>query len=107
MRTACTPRSPAPAKGYPTLAFVSSFVGSEVKSSIGKYGAEEIMSKCCASMAMRTTRERRVAAGGFLYLVVSILLPAPLIAGAPTEQIRATVDRVLAIVRNSELKAAG
>ena len=65
------------------------------------------MSKIRARMVIGITRERRVAAVGFLYLLFCILLPAPSIAGAPTEQVRATVDRVLAIVKNSDLKAAG
>jgi phospholipid transport system substrate-binding protein len=48
-------------------------------------------------------RRRRVAAAGLLFLFC-ILLPAPSRAGGPTEQVRATVDKVLTIVRNPNLK---
>jgi len=38
---------------------------------------------------------------GLLSLCFSILMPLPLRAGGPTEQVRGTVDQVLAIVRSS------
>jgi phospholipid transport system substrate-binding protein len=49
-------------------------------------------------------RQRKIVAVGFLFLFFCILLPSPLRAGAPTEQVRATVDKVLTIVRNPNLK---
>jgi phospholipid transport system substrate-binding protein len=67
------------------------------KSSVG------IMSLFRASTAKRMIRRHRVAAVGLLFLFC-ILLPAPSRAGGPTEQVRATVDKVLTIVRNPNLK---
>jgi phospholipid transport system substrate-binding protein len=49
-------------------------------------------------------RQSRVAAIGPLFLFFCILLPAPSRGGGPTEQVRATVDKVLIIVRNPNLK---
>jgi len=63
------------------------------------------MSLLIANKATRMIRCGRVAAVGFLYLCFSILLPAPLRAGGPTEQVRATVDKELVIVRNPDLKS--
>jgi phospholipid transport system substrate-binding protein len=40
-----------------------------------------------------------------LFVLNFYLTPSPLIAGEPTEQIRATVDRVLAILRDPNLKS--
>jgi phospholipid transport system substrate-binding protein len=66
---------------------------------------EEIMSKFSASTVIKMIQQRRVATVGGLFLLCCILLPSsPLRAGAPTEQVRATVDKVLAIVRNPNLK---
>jgi phospholipid transport system substrate-binding protein len=42
---------------------------------------------------------------GFLFLFFCILLPAPSRAGSPTEQVRATVDKVLTIVRSPNPKS--
>ena len=41
-----------------------------------------------------------------LFLLFSLLLPLPSRAGGPTEQVRATVERVLTIVRNPGLKTS-
>ena len=62
------------------------------------------MSKFSASAAIKMIQQRRVAAVGVLFLFFCILLPSPSRAGAPTEQVRATVDKVLTIVRNPNLK---
>ena len=60
------------------------------------------MSLLIANKAPRMIRWSRVAAAvGLSYLFFSILLPAPLRAGGPTEQVRSTVDKVLTIVRSS------
>ena len=59
------------------------------------------MSKFSASTAIRMIRQRGVAVVGLLFLFFCILLPAPSRAGGPTEQMRTTLDKVLAIVRNS------
>ena len=63
------------------------------------------MSKFSASTVIKMIQQRRVATVGGLFLLCCILLPSsPLRAGAPTEQVRATVDKVLAIVKNPNLK---
>ena len=59
------------------------------------------MPQFSASMAIRMVRQRRAVAVGLLLLFFCILLPAPSRAGGPTEQMRTTLDKVLAIVRNS------
>ena len=46
-----------------------------------------------------------VAIVGLLFLLSYLLLPVTSTAGGPTEQVRATVDRVLAIVRNPNAKS--
>jgi len=53
-----------------------------------------------ASTAIRMIRQRRVVAVGLLCLFFCILMPAPSRAGGPTEQVRATLDKVLIITRN-------
>jgi phospholipid transport system substrate-binding protein len=63
------------------------------------------MSLLIANKATRMIRWSRVAAVGLLFLFFCILLPAPSRAGSPTEQVRATVDKVLTIVRNPNLKS--
>ena len=68
---------------------------------------KKIISPSNASTAIKTIRLGRIAAVGLLWLFFSILLPAPSRAGSPTEQVRATVDKVLTIVRNPDLKPAG
>jgi phospholipid transport system substrate-binding protein len=77
---------------------------SDVCGSIRKNPLEKIMSQFNASMAIKMIRRRRVVAVGLLFLFC-ILLPAPSRAGSPTEQVRATVDKVLTIVRNPNLKS--
>jgi phospholipid transport system substrate-binding protein len=59
------------------------------------------MPEFSASMAIKMLWQRGVAAVGLLLLVFCMLLPAPSRAGGPTEQMRTTLDKVLAIVRNS------
>jgi phospholipid transport system substrate-binding protein len=46
-----------------------------------------------------------VAIVGLLFLLSYLLLPVTSTAGGPTEQVRATVDRVLDIVRNPNAKS--
>ena len=58
------------------------------------------MTKFSASTAIRMILQRRVVAVGLLYLFFCILLPAPSQAGGPTDQVRATLDKVLIITRN-------
>jgi phospholipid transport system substrate-binding protein len=58
------------------------------------------MTKVSVSTAIRMIMQRRVAAVGLLGLFFCILLPAPSRAGGPTEQVRATLDKVLLITRN-------
>jgi phospholipid transport system substrate-binding protein len=58
------------------------------------------MTKVGVSTAIRMIMQRRAAAVGLLYLFFCILLPAPSRAGGPTEQVRATLDKVLLITRN-------
>ena len=58
------------------------------------------MIKFSASTGIRMILQRRVVAVGLLYLFFCILLPAPSRAGGPTEQVRATLDKVLIITGN-------
>lgn len=53
-----------------------------------------------ANTAIGMIWRRRVVALGLLYLFFCILMPAPSRAGGPTEQVRATLDKVLIITRN-------
>ena len=50
------------------------------------------------------TKLDRVAAVGLSFVFFCILLPSLSRAGGPTEQVRATVDKVLTVVRNPNLK---
>jgi phospholipid transport system substrate-binding protein len=65
---------------------------------------EEIMSLLIANKTTRMIRWSTVAAVGLLFLFC-VLLPAPSRAGSPTEQVRATVDKVLTIVRSPKPKS--
>jgi phospholipid transport system substrate-binding protein len=65
------------------------------------------MSQFSAIMAIRMVRQPGVAAVGLLFLFFCILMPAPSRAGGPTEQMRTTLDKVLAIVRNSNSNSEG
>ncbi|MGH7768324.1 MAG: ABC transporter substrate-binding protein, partial [Candidatus Binatia bacterium] len=65
----------------------------------------EIMRKPAGRMPT-TTFQTGVVVVSVLVWLFSLLLPLPSRAGAPTEQIRATVERVLTIVRNPGLKTA-
>ena len=64
------------------------------------------MSSFNASAVIKMIRERRVAAVFLSSLFLCILLPSLSRAGGPTDQVRATVDKVLTIVRNPNLKPA-
>jgi phospholipid transport system substrate-binding protein len=66
---------------------------------------EEIMSLLIANKATRMIRWSRLATVGLLYLFFCIVLPVPSRAGSPTEQVRATVDQVLTIVRSPNPKS--
>jgi phospholipid transport system substrate-binding protein len=50
--------------------------------------------------------QARVMAVSLLFLLPCLLLPSPSRADSPTQQVQATVEKVLAIVRNSNLKLA-
>ena len=63
------------------------------------------MRKYATGKATKITRQGGVAAVGLLFFLFCILPPAPSRAGDPTEQVRATVDQVIAIVRNPKLKS--
>ena len=52
-------------------------------------------------MNTKLIRLRWVAVIGIFYLLV----PLPLSAGAPTDQLRTTVDKVLSILKNPELRS--
>jgi phospholipid transport system substrate-binding protein len=65
------------------------------------------MSQFSAIMAIRMVRQRGVAAVALLLLVFCIVLPEPSRAGGPTEQMRTTLNKVLAIVRNSNSNSEG
>lgn len=47
----------------------------------------------------------KTSAGSLFFLLLCLLTPFPLIAGAPTDQIRASVDKVLAILNNPRFKS--
>jgi phospholipid transport system substrate-binding protein len=64
------------------------------------------MPQLSASTAIRMVRQCGVAAVGLLLSFFCILLPAPSRAGGPTEQMRTTLDKVLAIVRDSNSNSA-
>jgi phospholipid transport system substrate-binding protein len=51
--------------------------------------------------------EARVAGVCLVVLLSCLLLPVPSRADSPTEQVRATVDKVLILVRDSSRKSAG
>lgn len=42
---------------------------------------------------------------GFIFFLSSVIVPVPLMAGEPTEKIRETTDKILAIVSDQALKA--
>ena len=42
---------------------------------------------------------------GFVFFLSSVIVPVPLMAGEPTEKIRETTDKILAIVSDQALKA--
>jgi phospholipid transport system substrate-binding protein len=52
-----------------------------------------------------TIIEVRIAGVCLVFLLSCLLLPAPSRADSPTEQVRATVDKVLTILRSSNLKS--
>ena len=57
----------------------------------------------------KATKITEVRAAGMclVFLLSCLLLPLPARADSPTEQVRATVDKVLAIVRNPSRKSEG
>jgi len=57
----------------------------------------------------KATKITEVRAAGMclVFLLSCLLLPLPARADSPTEQVRATVDKVLAIVRNPRRKSEG
>ena len=64
------------------------------------------MREAVLSKATKVT-EVRIAGVCLVFLLSSLLLPAPSTADSPTEQVRGTVDKVLAIIRNPTVKSAG
>jgi phospholipid transport system substrate-binding protein len=52
-----------------------------------------------------TTFQTGVVVVSLLFLLFSLLLPLPSTAGGPTDQVRATVEKVIAVVRNPGLKS--
>jgi len=55
--------------------------------------------------ATKMILQARIAVLSLLFLLVPVLLPSPSGAVSPTEQVRATVEKVLTIVRNPNLKS--
>ena len=64
------------------------------------------MRECVLNKTTKIT-EAGVAGVCLVVLLSCLLLPAPSRADSPTEQVRATVDRVLILVRDSSRKSAG
>jgi phospholipid transport system substrate-binding protein len=58
-----------------------------------------------ARQKLQIVSQPAVAIVGLLFLLSYLLLPVTSTAGGPTEQVRATVDRVLDIVRNPNAKS--
>ena len=54
---------------------------------------------------MRLQSRPTAVTTGFL-LLASVLISAPVVAGVPTDQIKATVDRALVVLKNPRLKPA-
>ena len=63
------------------------------------------MKKPAASKTTEMILQPRVTLVSLLFLLFYLLLPSPSRADSPTEQVRATVDKVLTIVRNPNLKS--
>jgi phospholipid transport system substrate-binding protein len=63
------------------------------------------MRKPAATRATKTILQARVGVVSLLFLFFYLLLPSLSRAGIPTDQIRATVEKVLSIVRNPNLKS--
>jgi phospholipid transport system substrate-binding protein len=61
--------------------------------------------KVAVSAAIKTIRLARFTAAGLSFLLCSFVLPAMSNADGPTEQVRATVDKVLTIVRGAKPKS--
>jgi len=64
------------------------------------------MRKPAPGKSKTTAFQAGVGVVGLLFLLLSFLLPLPSRAGGPTDQVRATVEKVLTIVRNPGLKSA-
>ena len=65
------------------------------------------MKKPTMSKVIKRVPQIRLAVVGLLFLLFYLLLPQPSRANGPTEQVRATVDKVLAIVRSPNLNPTG
>ena len=63
------------------------------------------MRKCVASKATKMILQARVAVVSLLFLLSCLFSPSPSRADGPMEQVRATVEKVLTIVRNPNLKS--
>ena len=63
------------------------------------------MRKYATGKATKMILQTRVAVVSLLFLLSYLLLPSPSRADGPMEQVRATVDKVLTIVRNPNLKS--
>jgi phospholipid transport system substrate-binding protein len=74
----------------------------------GKNAAARVVSKIkrvVISAAMKAILLARFVTVGLLFLLCCLALPEASRAGSPTEQVRATVDQVLAIVRSPNPKS--
>jgi phospholipid transport system substrate-binding protein len=63
------------------------------------------MGKLMVSRMTKRVLQTRVAVISLLGLLLYVFLPSPSTAGSPTEQMRMTLDKVLTIVRNSNLSS--
>ncbi len=63
------------------------------------------MRKLAASKATKMILQARVAVVSLLFLLSYLLLPSPSRAAGPMAQVRDTVEKVLIIVRNPNLKS--
>ena len=64
------------------------------------------MKKPTMSKVIRRIPRTRLAVVSLMFLLVYLLLPQPSRADGPIEQVRATLDKVLIIVRSPNLKSA-
>src|SRR5688572_25061224 len=71
----------------------------------GKDQFEATMRKSAVSEATKIILQFRNTVVSLLFLLSYLLLPSPSRAASPTEQVRATVEKVLTLVRNPNLKS--